>query len=319
MDDLKLEELTYFDFCTHHPSTGAATDADSGPTAEVFEDDTDTTVVALTVTKRTGKTGNYRVPVTAAAASGFEVGKTYNVVASATVNAITGKGRIGQFKVKTRGRDDLAYPATSGRSTDVDASGRVLLQPTQTGVTIPTVTTLTNAPSDPAGVTTLLSRLSALRAGYLDNLSAGAVALASAIAALNNLSAAQVNTEADTAIVDAALATAANLAVVAGYLDTEIAAIKAKTDNLPAAPAATGDIPTAAQNAAAMLDLSNGIETGLTPRQALRLLAAASAGKLTGAATTTIVIRNAVADGKDRITATVDSDGNRSAITYDLS
>lgn len=44
-----------------------------------------------------------------------------------------------------------------------------------------TVTTLTNAPSDPSGVTTLLSRLSSARAGYLDNLSAGAVALASQI------------------------------------------------------------------------------------------------------------------------------------------
>ncbi len=40
------------------------------------------------------------------------------------------------------------------------------------------------------------------------------------------------------------LATAANLATVAGYIDTEVAAIKAKTDNLPASPAATGDIPT---------------------------------------------------------------------------
>lgn len=36
------------------------------------------------------------------------------------------------------------------------------------------------------------------------------------------------------------------LTTVAGYLDTEIAAIKAKTDNLPAAPAAAGDCLTAA-------------------------------------------------------------------------
>lgn len=57
-------------------------------------------------------------------------------------------------------------------------------------------------------------------------------AVLAAIAALNNLSAAAVNAEVDTAISDAALATAANLAVVAGYLDTEIAAIKAKTDSL---------------------------------------------------------------------------------------
>lgn len=37
------------------------------------------------------------------------------------------------------------------------------------------------------------------------------------------------------------------LAAIAAYIDTEVAAIKAKTDNLPAAPAATGDIPTVSQ------------------------------------------------------------------------
>lgn len=39
------------------------------------------------------------------------------------------------------------------------SSGQVRLQAVQTGTTIPTVTTLTNAPSDSAGVTTLLSRI----------------------------------------------------------------------------------------------------------------------------------------------------------------
>lgn len=67
------------------------------------------------------------------------------------------------------------------------SSGAVLLQATQTGVTIPTVTTLTNAPSDSSGVTTLLSRLSSARAGYLDNLSAGAVALASTFTGITSL------------------------------------------------------------------------------------------------------------------------------------
>jgi hypothetical protein len=60
------------------------------------------------------------------------------------------------------------------------------------------------------------------------------------------------------------------------------------------------------------------IETGLTLRQALRLVAAATAGKISGGGTTTVTIRNAVADGADRIVATVDTDGNRTAITYDL-
>jgi hypothetical protein len=39
-------------------------------------------------------------------------------------------------------------------------------------------------------------------------------------------------------------ATAAALATVAGYIDTEVAAIKAKTDNLPASPAAVGSAMT---------------------------------------------------------------------------
>jgi hypothetical protein len=75
-------------------------------------------------------------------------------------------------------------------------------------------------------------------------------------------------------------------------------------------------LPTAAENAAALMDLANGIETSITPRQAIRLILAASAGKLSGAATTTVTIRN-VGDSKDRITATVDSAGNRSAVTVD--
>jgi len=69
----------------------------------------------------------------------------------------------------------------------------------------------------------------------------------------------------------------------------------------------------------AALDRADAIEIGLTLRQALRLTAAALAGKLSGAATTTVTIRNAVADSKPRITATVDVDGNRTAITTDVS
>lgn len=73
----------------------------------------------------------------------------------------------------------------------------------------------------------------------------------------------------------ASLATAANLAVVAGYVDTEVAAIKAKTDNLPASPAATGDIPTATQNADALLnrDMSAVSDTNArSPLNALRFI-----------------------------------------------
>lgn len=60
------------------------------------------------------------------------------------------------------------------------------------------------------------------------------------------------------------------------------------------------------------------VETGLTLRQALRLITAAVGGEVSGGGTTTITFRNAVADDVERIVATVDSNGNRTAITYDL-
>ncbi|MHB1260314.1 MAG: hypothetical protein ACYC2H_01220 [Thermoplasmatota archaeon] len=78
-----------------------------------------------------------------------------------------------------------------GRTLDVSAGGEAGVDwgnvgsPTTTvGLSGTTVATLTNAPADSSGVTTLLSRLSSARAGYLDNLSAGAVALASTLATL---------------------------------------------------------------------------------------------------------------------------------------
>ncbi len=69
-------------------------------------------------------------------------------------------------------------------------------------------------------------------------------------------------------------------------------------------------------NADASLDRTAGVETGVTVRQALRVMLAALAGKASGLATTTAVYRN-TPDTKDRITATVDSNGNRSAVTLD--
>lgn len=70
-------------------------------------------------------------------------------------------------------------------------------------------------------------------------------------------------------------ATQTSVDTVDDFLDTEIAAIKAKTDNLPASPAATGDIPTAQQNADALLnrDMSAVSDTNArSPLNALRFL-----------------------------------------------
>ena len=83
---------------------------------------------------------------------------------------------------------------------------------------------------------------------------------------------------------------------------------------------ATGFAADAANEIAdALLNRANAIETGLTPVQAIRLIAAVLAGKISGGGTGTVTVRNAVADSKDRIVATTpDANGNRTAITVDL-
>jgi len=112
------------------------------------------------------------------------------------------------------------------------------------------------------------------------------------------------------------------LSTIAGYLDTEIAAILEDTGTtIPAAIAGLdGKLDTVIGHVdgipADVLDASNGVETGVTLRQALRLILSAAAGKLSGADSTTITIRN-VGDTKNRIVATVDANGNRSAVTTD--
>jgi hypothetical protein len=137
------------------------------------------------------------------------------------------------------------------------------------------------------------------------------------------------------------------VAAILAAVDTEVGAIKAVTDALPNAGALTtiqadlddiqtrlpaalvsgrvdasvgamaADVVTASALAADAVDeiLDDTIGDGtITVRQALRVLIAGMAGKLSGAATSTITIRN-TADSANVIVATVDADGNRSAVT----
>lgn len=102
----------------------------------------------------------------------------------------------------------------------------------------------------------------------------------------------QINDEVLDAVANSGLATASALDTVDNFLDTEIAAIKAKTDLIP------------------------GTTDGKTFSELVTLFAAVLLGKASGLATTTAVYR-AVDDSKSRVTATVDSSGNRSSVTLD--
>ena len=228
------------------------------------------------------------------------VGSVTGAVGSVTgaVGSVTGNvggnvtGSVGSVAANGITSTSIATDAINAASVKADAVTKIqngLATPTNiTAGTITTTTNLTNLPAAAALEATLTAMKGATFSGATDSLEAlrdrGDAAWATATG-FSTLDAAGVRTA-------VGLATA--------NLDTQL-----------------GDLPTAAENATALLDAANGVETGLTPREALRLTSAALAGKISGAETTTVVIRN-TADTKDRITATVDVDGNRTAITTDL-
>jgi hypothetical protein len=78
--------------------------------------------------------------------------------------------------------------------------------------------------------------------------------------------------------------------------------------------------PTAAAITTALLDLTNGIETGTTPRQAIRAIASMLAGIISGGGTGTEVFKGIglASDGTTRVTVVADANGNRSAVTLNL-
>ena len=104
--------------------------------------------------------------------------------------------------------------------------------------------------------------------------------------------------------------------VAADLHESQAGAIHATTFDAGAIDASALAADAATEIANGLLDLANGIETGLTLRQAIRLDTAALVGKLSGADGTTVTIRN-VGDTTNRIVATVDSSGNRTAVTTD--
>jgi hypothetical protein len=136
-----------------------------------------------------------------------------------------------------------------------------------------------------------------------------------------------------TALGDARLANLdVPLSLIASYIDTEVAAIKAKTDNLPADPAGMAALATthgagswATATAVTVSDKTGfklagdgldavAVESGLNARQAFSVVASACAGVLSGAATSSIIIKGAGVT-TTRVQATVDPDGNRPAVT----
>lgn len=139
----------------------------------------------------------------------------------------------------------------------------------------------TYAGGDTSGTTTLLSRLTSTRAGLLDNL-------------------------------DVAVSTRLDSASYTAPDNTSITAIKDKTNNLPASPAATSDIPTATQNADALLNRDMSAVTVTNSRSPINALRAIRNKTAVSSGSLTVYKED---DSTSAWTATVSSDASAEPIT----
>jgi len=96
--------------CTHDPTTGLLTDADSLPIYRVYEDETVVPILTGTMAKLddAGTIGYYSEEVFCLVASGFEHGKTYTIYIETVVSGVYG-GISYAFRAITPGLDDWSY------------------------------------------------------------------------------------------------------------------------------------------------------------------------------------------------------------------
>jgi hypothetical protein len=96
----------------------------------------------------------------------------------------------------------------------------------------------------------------------------------------------------------------ADVTAIKGYVDTEVAAIKAVTDTLSLAAIADAVLDEVVEGAAQTL------------RKSINVILASETGKTNGGGTNTLHARD-LGDSKNRVTLTVDADGNRTASAID--
>ncbi len=258
---------------------------------------------------------------------------TTTVALTGTTIAVTQKVDVETIKtnpVVNGGTITFPTTATLASTTNITAG---------TLTTVTTATNLTNAPTVGDFTSTMKTSIGTAVAASAVASVTGNVGgnVTGSIGSLATQAKADVNAEADTALADVGLTTTvtgridvaistrmATYTQPTGFLAATFPLTVASTTNITAATGITvstngdktGYALTSGERdsiAAALLDLAAGVETSLTLRQFARLVAAVLLGKSSNSGAT---FRD-TGDTKNRLVATVDASGNRTAITRD--
>jgi len=281
LGDYDASAVIYGKFTTFRPSTGATFTLGGTPALSVYKDNSttqSTSGVTLTVDFDSVTGFNHFAIDTSSDGTFYAAGSFFDVViTTGTIDGVSVTGSVvASFTIR---KDSSLKPATAGRTLVVDASGladattvklgpsgsgtaqtardigaNVLLSSgTGTGQVSLSSGKVSIVPADIGAVwdVTLASHVTAGSTGFALNAasSAGDPWATSLPGAYSAGTAGFIVGTNLNATVSSRLASASYTAPD----NADITAIKAKTDNLPAAPAAVSDIPTATQNADALL------------------------------------------------------------------
>ena len=314
-----LEDTLYFGFAANLTS-GAAGDGAS-PLFDVrLGGDTSgaAPILSGTPTLLTGagySDGCYEVAIAATAVNGFAAGNTYLVFVTLTIDSVTPAAMIGSFKLSpvpanTKQWNSTAVPSehTAGYPivTIKDGTGTGEINTNAGAVALVDLVTTTTTATNVTTVNGLAANVITAAAIATDAIDGDAIA-ASAVTEIQS-----------------GLATAAALDAVDNFLDTEVAAILSDTNAILADTGTDGVVVASGSKSGYALSSAGVtaiwaevVEGTTTAVQMMRGFAAALLGKASGLNTTTAIYRD-TGDTKNRITASVDVYGNRTAVTRDL-
>lgn len=279
--DLVPSQIVDIKFTTKSPTTGAPATLTSGMVKIYKDNSTTESTAGITFSADFDSvTGLNNVNVdTSADGTFYSAGSNFfGVLTAGTVGGVSAIGYV-LFGFSISNRSGLR-PTTAGRTLDVSATGEAGIDWANIGAP----TTSQNL----SGTTISTAQVAASVAGNVGGNVTGSVGSVAGNVGGN----------------------------VGGSVGSVIAPVTAGTVSDKTGYA----LSSAGNNAAAdaLLIRTDGIETGFTLQDAIRLVLSASTAELAGAATTTVTIRD-INDTKNRITATVDANGNRTAVTYDVS
>jgi hypothetical protein len=236
MRDITLGSTIDYKFTTCEPDTGAPATLSGTPVISAYVDNSTTQITAgITLSVDfDGVTGLNNVRVVASSGNGYAAGTDIAlVITTGTVDGVSAVGyKVAEFSIGRPSTANVTQIAGAAVNTASAQLGVNVIQAAGTAWNSGAIGANTLASDTITAAKVAADVTTEIQSGLATAAELAKVPKSDSNVTWNATALASINAQADTAISDAALATAANLATVAGYLDTEIAAILATTAKL---------------------------------------------------------------------------------------